>query len=172
MALSSHERIPVAAGGKEEWLTPPHIIEALGPFDLDPCAPIVRPWDTATRHYCFPNEDGLALPWEGRVWMNPPYGNKTERWLRKMAGHGNGIALIFARTETAMFFESVWHKASAILFLRRRIVFCHVNGTPATGNAGAPSCLVAYGKDSAGVLERESRADGQFPDAKFIRLKE
>ena len=31
--------------GKNEWLTPPHILRRLGPFDLDPCAPINRPWE-------------------------------------------------------------------------------------------------------------------------------
>lgn len=38
---------------KDEWLTPPHIIRALGEFDLDPCAPHIsrRPWNTAKRHY-------------------------------------------------------------------------------------------------------------------------
>ena len=35
----------------DEWLTPPEIIRALGPFDLDPCAPVNRPWDTANDHY-------------------------------------------------------------------------------------------------------------------------
>lgn len=32
--------------GKDEWLTPPYIIDSLGVFDLDPCSPINRPWDT------------------------------------------------------------------------------------------------------------------------------
>lgn len=31
----------------QEWLTPPDILRALGPFDLDPCAPVNRPWDMA-----------------------------------------------------------------------------------------------------------------------------
>ena len=30
-----------------EWLTPPYVLDALGEFDLDPCSPVVRPWDTA-----------------------------------------------------------------------------------------------------------------------------
>lgn len=59
--------------GKDEWLTPPEIIKALGQFDLDPCAPVVRPWDTAERHYSI-KDNGLMLPWSGRVWCNPPYG--------------------------------------------------------------------------------------------------
>ena len=25
----------------DEWLTPPHVLQALGPFDLDPCAPVM-----------------------------------------------------------------------------------------------------------------------------------
>ena len=27
-----------AAAGTHVWLTPPHVVDALGPFDLDPCA--------------------------------------------------------------------------------------------------------------------------------------
>jgi len=29
--------------GTEVWLTPPYILEALGAFDLDPCASLDRP---------------------------------------------------------------------------------------------------------------------------------
>ena len=47
MSLSAHQK----NGGHDEWLTPPNILLALGAFDLDPCAPIVRPWDTAALHY-------------------------------------------------------------------------------------------------------------------------
>ena len=35
-----------SAGGKDEWLTPPEIIKALGTFDLDPCASTTRSWPT------------------------------------------------------------------------------------------------------------------------------
>ena len=37
--------------GKNEWLTPPELLAKLGQFDLDPCAPVNRPWPTATHHY-------------------------------------------------------------------------------------------------------------------------
>ena len=63
MGLSSHQK----NGGHDEWLTPPEILRALGAFDLDPCAPVVRPWETAAHHYTA-QDDGLALPWFGRVW--------------------------------------------------------------------------------------------------------
>jgi hypothetical protein len=45
------------------------------------------------------------------VWLNPPYGTSTARWLARMAEHGNGIVLIYARVETRMFFDYIWDRA-------------------------------------------------------------
>lgn len=138
-------------GGSDQWLTPPVILAALGHFDLDPCAaPEPRPWPTADRHYT-PAEDGLRQPWHGRCWVNPPYSDAA-RWLSRLADHGQGTALVFARTETAMFREHVWGKASALLFLFGRVTFHQANGRPGKWNGGAPSVLVAYGDSDAGVL--------------------
>lgn len=131
---------------KDEWLTPPDLINKLGPFDLDPCSPVKRPWDTAKNHYNV-NDNGLLLPWFGQVWLNPPYNSQTCKWLERMVLHGKGMVLMFARTETDMFFRYVWEKADSLLFLRGRIYFHHVTGEIAKANAGAPSVIVAYGID-------------------------
>lgn len=159
MSMGGHQS---ALMGKDEWLTPPEILGALGPFDIDPCAPIARPWDTAAKHYTIA-DNGLLQRWEGRVWCNPPYGMEAAQWLARCAHHGNAIALIFARTETAMFFCYVWECADAVLFLRGRLHFHHVTGERAIANAGAPSCLVAYGKHNAEAL-RASGLQGFFVD--------
>jgi len=145
---------------KDEWLTPPEIVASLGDFALDPCSPIKRPWDTAFTHYDM-NIDGLSTPWIGRVWLNPPYGSNTGKWLKKLYEHGDGIALIFARTETKMFFEWVWEKAHAVLFLKGRLYFHHVDGSRANANAGAPSVLVAYGAENVKLLE-DANINGKF----------
>ncbi len=145
---------------KDEWLTPPNIIDALGPFDLDPCSPVVRPWPTAKKHYTV-SDDGLSQKWEGRVWCNPPYGLVAAKWLDKLASHGNGIALIFARTETKMFFDHVWNRANAVLFIEGRLFFYHSTGKIATGNGGAPSVLIAYGKENVDSL-RSSGINGKL----------
>ena len=136
----------------DEWLTPPEIINALGLFDLDPCSPIKRPWDTALKHYSV-LDDGLSKQWAGRVWLNPPYGLEAEKWLKKLADHGNGIALIFARTETRMFFSEVWNRADSILFIEGRLFFYTVDGIKAKANSGAPSVLISYDKENTKVLE-------------------
>ena len=132
----------------DEWITPREILDALGPFDLDPCSPgDRRPWDTAREHVSI-EQDGLAREWLGRVWLNPPYSD-VSTWLRRLAQHGNGTALIFARTETTAWFEHVWPYATGLLFLRGRVTFCRVDGSPGGYNAGAPSVLVAYGHNDA-----------------------
>lgn len=136
----------------DEWLTPPEIFMRLGEFDLDPCSPLERPWNTAKKHYTI-LDDGLSKEWKGRVFCNPPYGQESIKWLRKLIKLGNGIALIFARTETKMFFECVWNEADAVLFLEGRLFFHYVDGSKAKTNAGAPSVLIAYGEKNAEILK-------------------
>lgn len=134
-----------APGKKDEWLTPPGILKGLGEFDLDPCTPIVRPWDTAHHHYNVV-DDGLKKEWFGRVWMNPPFGPRIFEWVEKLAQHGNGIALIPARTETKGFHSHVWGVADGVFFFKGRQAFHNVDGSVANGSFGAPCCLICYGK--------------------------
>lgn len=154
--------------GTVEWLTPPEIIAAIGPFDLDPCAPIFQPYPTAARTFTR-RENGLIQKWDGRVLLNPPYSTgEVELWLARMAEHDHGTALIFARTETDAFFRHVWERCSALLFMRGRINFHLPDGTRAKGNAGAPTVLCAYGTRDADVLAGCS-IDGAFVPLRIPR---
>lgn len=126
-------------GATDSWITPKAIIDALGPFDLDPCQCTPQPWPCATNALTI-EDDGLMKPWHGRVWMNPPYSDAA-KWLEKLANHGTGTALIFARTETEMFQAHCWMRATAMLFLWGRIFFHKPDG--------GPSVLVAYGRVDA-----------------------
>lgn len=165
MSMGGHQS---AAMKSDVWLTPPEIVRALGAFDLDPCSPADRPWDTARQHYSIEN-DGLRQQWAGRVWLNPPYSREAVKWLRRMAEHAHGTALIFARTETSWFFETVWRAATAILFIEGRLHFHRPDGSRAKANAGAPSCLVAYGMDDAETL-RNSGIAGHFTTIQSAHL--
>jgi len=146
----SHTRL------SDDWITPPNIIKSLGQFDFDPCPSSIqkngylgmRSWEYGT--------DALVQDWpkESRIWLNPPYNKGLGLWLSKLADHGNGIALIFARTETNDFFNNVWDKADGILFLRGRLTFLLPNGEKASGNSGAPSCLIAYGENNLRSLKK------------------
>ncbi|HON92765.1 MAG TPA: DNA N-6-adenine-methyltransferase [Sedimentisphaerales bacterium] len=154
-----------------EWITPPWLIDLLGPFDTDPCACPGQKIKTATTMI---TSGGLEAEWRGRVWLNPPYGNQVGAWLERLANHyAGGIALVFARTETRFFHEQVWNEAAAIYFFQGRLHFHHRDGSRAKGNAGAPSCLVAYGKRSARVLKLASDVIVTKPRlrGKFIWLR-
>jgi hypothetical protein len=134
------------------WLTPNWIVNELGHFDLDPCG--APGHSLADRTYQIDDgENGLLLPWEGRVWLNPPYGNEAPPFLARMAQHKNGIAFIFARTETKAFFDYVWNSATAILFLKGRVRFLLDDGSEAGDRANAPSVLIAYSEKDAYILK-------------------
>jgi len=151
-------------GKNDEWLTPPEIIDDLGPFDLDPCHPENSPWIKCPNYFT-KKDDGLSRNWFGRVWLNPPYGLETGKWLKNLLVHGNGIALIYARVETKMFFDYVWNSADALLFIKGRLSFYNVNGKMADNNGGAPSVLIAYGMENSEKLSQSTIA------GKFINLK-
>jgi hypothetical protein len=149
--------------GCETWLTPKSLIDAFDMpnlADVDPCSPPVRPWPTAKRHIT-KAQDGLAHAWDPRhfYFTNPPYGTECAEWLRRAADHGNGLALIFARTETKMFHASVWRhpNATALLFFEGRLRFAKLDGKE-VGAAGAPSVLVAYGTKACHAMLRVARS--------------
>lgn len=147
----------------DEWYTPKWIIDALGKFDLDPCSPS-RQFYTAKE--CFTkSEDGLKRPWHGRVWCNPPYSRiLITPFIRQMAEHNNGIALIFNRMDTALWHEIIFPTATAMLVMRGRLKFMRPDGSQGDF-AGCGSVLVAWGDYNAWLL-RTSTING-----KFIRLK-
>lgn len=160
-----------------EWLTPPDELARLGPFGLDPCVPERWPpgWrPTAPLTYCR-RDNGLTQPWprDLRVWLNPPYtADEIAAWLARLADHGRGIGLIFARTDTAAFHRQVFERAHGVLFREGRINF-HFGqdwtdprgrrfkaGDRCPKNSGAPSAYIAYGAE-----ELERLADSGIPGA-------
>lgn len=65
------------------WATPQELFDELNnefSFTLDACA--VRE-NAKCHNYYTPEQDGLAQPWTGRVWCNPPYGRSLGKWVKK-----------------------------------------------------------------------------------------
>lgn len=142
-------------GQSDEWYTPPEIFEAIGlDFDLDPCWP-----DTGRAHTpCYKvwtkSQDGLLQPWKGRVWMNPPFGARNGQvpWLKKFIAHGNGIALVPARTSAGWFHDLI-PKCDAILFPKGKTKFHRPDGSIGK-SPGTGVVLIAMGETCVNALKR------------------
>jgi len=142
----------------EEWFTPKFIFEALNrKFDLDPAHPgRDNPYCVVpARKIYTKTDDGLQQPWRGVVWLNPPFGGRRGQvpWLRKFFAHGNGIAIVAARTSADWFHDLVFPNAQILLFPDGKTKFRRPNGTigkePGTGIA-----LISVGEIANAALRR------------------
>lgn len=137
----------------DEWSTPQPFVDALvtrygRPFDLDPCCRS----ETAKATYYFTKEqDGLAQPWEGFVWVNPPYSQPrvwVEKAIREVGRQEKGriwvVMLLPAAIDTAWFHDLVLPYGD-IEFVRGRLRFLGWRGTP-IGSPTAGNILAFFPK--------------------------
>lgn len=77
MAESTGRRVHVKLGATSEWYTPaPYVWRArqvMGGIDLDPASSAEANATVGALEWYGRGQDGLTLPWFGRVWLNPPY---------------------------------------------------------------------------------------------------
>jgi phage N-6-adenine-methyltransferase len=128
----------------EEWETPQelyNVLDKLYYFTLDPCA---TKENKKCRYYFDKNMDGLCQSWEGhRVFMNPPYGRKISKWIKKaynesLSGNTKVICLIPSRTDTRWWHDYVMK--GEVTFIKGRLKFGkYANSAP------FPSAIVVFG---------------------------
>jgi len=151
-----------ASGKSDQWYTPKYIFDAMrNPrFDMDVAAPMLIPAYINARKWLW--KDSLETPWEGFVWMNPPFGKKNSvaEWLDKFFKHGDGVALTADRT-SAPWFREAWKNADLVLFLPK-VRFLRPNGEqgkqPSNGTAlwakgeKGRECLYRARSNGLGIL--------------------
>ena len=124
--------------GKIEWYTPPKYIAAakqvMGSIDLDPCTSELAQRVVQAGSYLTIDDDGLIHPWNGNVWMNPPYASKiitafVDKLLASIASKNvtQAIMLTHNNADTAWFHKSAMNAAS-VCFTRGRVRFYDENG--------------------------------------------
>jgi phage N-6-adenine-methyltransferase len=86
------------------WSTPQDLFDELNAefgFTFDVCA---LPENAKCTAFYTPADDGLAQPWSGVCWMNPPYGREIGLWLAKateaVRSGATVVALVPSRTGT------------------------------------------------------------------------
>lgn len=150
-----------ALEGVDERRTPADIVEwaasLVGPFTLDVAASAAN---AKCREFYDVEADGLAQPWRGRVWCNPPYSNcgawVNKAWTEYRAGRAESIAMLLPanRTEQGWWHDSVEPYRDnggplAVRFLRGRTRFGMPDGweVPAKGNRPPFGlCLLLWGR--------------------------
>lgn len=141
---AEQSRKALTSSDSNEWYTPPEIIEAVrelfgGRIDLDPASSEVAQRTVKAERWIGLPEDGLAVPWGGRVFNNCPYGLNEERrsnqgvWLeyaehQVRSGNAEAVAFLCNAHIGRPWFRSVW-RYPLVLF-NERIRFLRPDGTP------------------------------------------
>ena len=109
-----------------EWGTPRDLFIELDEefsFDLDPASSHSNA--KCERHYTV-EEDGLAQPWDGSVFVNPPYGAVIAQWIDKAIQESHRctriVMLLPARTDTR-WFHRLLDIGAEVRFVRGRLKF-------------------------------------------------
>jgi site-specific DNA-methyltransferase (adenine-specific) len=138
-------RNPFASSVSVEWATPAATFAALarefGPFDLDPAA---TAQNAKAPVFYIAADDGLAQPWKGRVWLNPPYGKTIPQWMVKAAteaaeGRAELVCCLVPARPDTRWWRDATAVASLVRFLPGRIRFGGADRAP------FPSAVVVFG---------------------------
>jgi phage N-6-adenine-methyltransferase len=119
--------------GDDEWFTRQDIVDAarivLGVIDLDPASCEVANTVVKAERFFTIDDDGLTLPWHGRVWLNPPYSHtKISPFVEKLISHVQdgsitaAIALTSSETATR-WFARLYRHADNVSFPSGRLKF-------------------------------------------------
>lgn len=148
---------PCLTSNSIEWYTPDHVLDVarlvLGGIDLDPATCEAAQARVQAGRYYTEADNGLARPWHGRVWCNPPYGRKViDRWVARFANAWDcgemaaGLLLVPARVDT-QWWQCVAHLPWCAWEGRLRFVEpSEGEGTPPPGATFA-SALIYAGPD-------------------------
>lgn len=124
----------------DDFLTPPEIVEAMGEFDLDPCSSHRQQRMLAKKRYCFPEDNGLMLPWSGSVFVNPPF-SELQAWIDRFILHGDGVLLVPARVEVSWFWK-LWHNCDGIFFTKGPVKYLCPEGKSPPRFFGGAFCAM------------------------------
>jgi site-specific DNA-methyltransferase (adenine-specific) len=136
----------------DNWRTPPEVVKVVrhalgGVIDLDPCGNRHSLVGADKQYLLSKGQDGLRLPWKGRIFINPPF-SSSGLWVAKAVQEfalGDGLELIMllpARVDTRSFHEYIAPSVTGVCFWKGRISF-----VGAKASAPFPTMFCYWGED-------------------------
>ena len=134
----------------DDFYTPRWVFDTMGlHFELDVASPPGGPPFVPCSRYFTQEDDGLAQPWEGRIWMNPPFSSQR-RWIERFLEHSNGVALLpFSKSNA---FRALWQTEASIVYLADDGPGLSFHRGEKTAQIYQPVALVALGADNVEAL--------------------
>jgi hypothetical protein len=173
-------RAPPFGNGEYEHYTPANFVEAvrkaLGDIDLDPASCAAAQEVVRAKEFFTAETDGLAQPWHGRVFLNPPYHRDLiPRFVAKLVdeiGAGRVAAAIMLTnncTETD-WFDVAFQACAGVCFTHGRIRFANPVDGDEVGSPPRGQVFIYFGADVArfedvfGLLGSCARPVAQYLD--------
>jgi DNA N-6-adenine-methyltransferase (Dam) len=132
--LFDMEEMPAVFTKSQEWYTPPEIIKAaravMGSIYMDPASCEMANQTVQAARFYTKEQNGLAQPWAGPLWMNPPFGKdcrSLDQWVGKLledhtAGNVAQATILVPVSVHTPWFHALLEAAS-ICFAYRRVRF-------------------------------------------------
>ena len=169
--------------GADDYASPPSLwrplARAVGGFDVDPASGAESTPIAETRFTR--DENGLEQPWQGDVWLNPPFGDapstgpsKREKWLTKARNEANRDAvrsvtvLLPVDTSTQWFHNHVVEAPVLCLMGPGRLEF-EGEKPEDTGNTSFATCIAVFGDPPEKLIESLEQFGAVFRGRSYFR---
>jgi hypothetical protein len=149
--------------GDQESYTPEKYIESarlvMGSIDMDPASNEMAQETVKATIYCTKEDNGLDKPWNGNIFLNPPYSHPdikyfVDKLLSELKPKQQAILLTNNNTDTN-FFHDAAKQAAAICFTKGRINFLKADGSTSSPTNG--QVFFYFGENKSGFINEFSQ---------------